>query len=156
MAGSHRATRPGELPGAAAFHPDGTRLATAGRDRAVCLWDLARGEEVARLQRHTSYVWTLAFSPDGMTLASGSGDFRVRLWDTVPIKERYQARREAEALRPQAERLVEALWRQNTAPAAVVDALRADPALGESLRHAALRAVLRRGIPAETAPGIPP
>ena len=92
---------------AVAFHPDGTRLASAGRDRAVWLWDLARGEEVARLPGHTSYVWSLAFSPDGATLASGSGDFTVRLWDTAPLKARYQARREAEALRPEAERLVE-------------------------------------------------
>ncbi len=62
---------------------------------------------MARLQGHTSYVWSLAFSPDGATLASGSGDFTVRLWDTAPLKVRYQARREAEALRPEAERLVE-------------------------------------------------
>jgi WD40 repeat protein/serine/threonine protein kinase len=85
---------------AAAFHPDGTRLATAGRDRAVRLWDLARGEMVARLPGHTSYVWSLAFSPDGMTLASGSGDFTVRLWDTQPLKTRYQARRQTDAERP--------------------------------------------------------
>jgi hypothetical protein len=39
----------------------------------------------------------------GKTLASGSsgsGDHTVRLWDTAPLKERYQARREAAALRP--------------------------------------------------------
>ena len=85
---------------ATAFHPDGRRLATAGRDQAVWLWDLERGEEVARLPGHTSYVWSLAFSPDGATLASGSGDFTVRLWDTAPLKTRFQARREAAALRP--------------------------------------------------------
>ena len=138
---------------AAAFHPDGTRLATAGRDRAVWLWDLARGEEVARLQGHTNYVWSLAFSPDGATLASGSGDFTVRLWDTAPLKVRYRARREAEALRPEAERLVESLWRQKHDPAEVVDALRADRELSEPLRQAALRAVLRRARPPEAAPG---
>ena len=141
---------------AVAFHPDGTRLASAGRDRAVWLWDLARGEEVARLQGHTNYVWSLAFSPDGTTLASGSGDRTVRLWDTAPLKARYQARREAEALRPEAERLVEALWRQKNDPAEVVDALRADRALSEPLRQAALRAVLRRAPPPEAAPGNPP
>ena len=141
---------------AVAFHPDGTRLASAGRDRAVWLWDLARSEAVARLQGHTSYVWSLAFSPDGATLASGSGDFTVRLWDTAPLKARYQAHREAEALRPEAQRLVDSLWQQKRDPAGVVEALRADRALSEPLRQAALRAVLRRALPPEAAPGNPP
>jgi eukaryotic-like serine/threonine-protein kinase len=132
---------------AAAFHPDGTRLATAGRDQAVWLWDLKRGVEVARLPGHTSYVWSLAWNPDGTTLASGSGDFTVRLWDTAPLKVRYQARREAEGLRPVAERLVESLWRQKTDPAEVAEALRLNRALSEPLRQAALRAVLRRAPP---------
>jgi eukaryotic-like serine/threonine-protein kinase len=140
---------------AVAFHPAGRRLASAGRDRAIWLWDLSRGEEVARLQGHTDYVWSLAFSPDGTTLASGSGDFTVRLWDTAPLKERYQARREAEALRPEAKRLVEALWRQKDNAAAVVEALRDDRVLSERLRHAALRDVLRRVQPPEAAPGHP-
>ena len=137
---------------AAAFHPDGTRLATAGRDRAIWLWDLKRGEEVARIAGHTSYVWSLAWSPDGATLVSGSGDSTVRLWDTAPLRIRYQARREAEALRPAAERLVEQLWRQKNDPSAVVEALREDGALTEPLRHAALRAVLRRAQPPTDVP----
>src|SRR5262249_5137673 len=139
-----------------AFHPDGTRLATAGRDGAVWLWDVARGQEVARLPGHKSYVWSLAFSPDGKTLASASGDTTVRLWDTVPLKARFRARREAAALRPEAERGLEQLWRQKNAPAAVVEALRADRVPSEALRQAALRAVLRRARPPEAAPGKPP
>src|SRR5262249_1216040 len=105
---------------AVAFHPGGTRLASAGRDRAVWLWDLERGEEVARLPGHTGYVWSLAFSPDGATLASGSGDFTVRLWDTAPLTLRYQARRETEAARPKAERLVKRLSAELGEPALVV------------------------------------
>jgi WD40 repeat protein len=138
---------------AVAFHPDGTRLASAGRDRAVWLWDLARGEEVARLPGHTKLVWSLAFSPDGATLASGSEDGTVRLWDTAPLKTRYQARREAAALLPEAERLVANLWREKNDPAEVVKALRADRVLSEPLREAALRAVLRRALPPKAAPG---
>ena len=135
---------------AVAFHPDGTRLATAGRDRAVWLWDLARGEEVARLPGHTSYVWSLAFSPDGATLVSGSGDFTVRLWDTAPLKTRYQARREAAALRPEAERLVARFFAELREPAKVVARLQTDQSMSGPLRSAALRAVMRRG-----QPGIP-
>jgi hypothetical protein len=110
---------------------------------------------VVRLPGHRSYVWSLAFCPDGATLASGSGDATVRLWDTAPLKTRYQARREAAALRPEAERLVEQLWREKNDPAAVVASLRADQALSEALRQAALRAVLRRAQPPEAAPAKP-
>jgi WD40 repeat protein/predicted Ser/Thr protein kinase len=140
---------------AAAFHPDGTRLASAGRDQAIWLWDLKRGEPVARLTGHRSYVWSLAWSPDGTTLASGSGDSTVRLWDTEPLRERNQARRAAAALRPEAERLVEQLWREKNDWTAVAEALRADGALSEALRQAALRVVLRRAQPPADAPGDP-
>jgi hypothetical protein len=77
---------------------------------------------------------------------SGSGDGTVRLWDTVPLAVRYEARREAAALRPNAEKLVERLFREKKAEA-VVAALRADVTLSEPQRHAALRAVLRRQAP---------
>jgi WD40 repeat protein/serine/threonine protein kinase len=140
---------------AVAFHPDGTRLATASRDGTVWLWDLARGEVVVRLPGHRDFVWSLAFSPDGTTLASGSGDTTVRLWDTAPLKTRYHARREAAALRPEAVRLVEQLWREKNDPARVVEALRNDHLLGEALRQAALRAVLRRPQPPDAAPANP-
>src|SRR5262245_9711716 len=141
-----------ELPGhtetvyAAAFHPDGTRLATAGRDRTVWLWDLARGEPVVRLPGHAMYVWSLAFSPGGKTLASGSGDQTVRLWDTEPLRVRHRARREADALRPDAERLVERLLEEKKAPSEIVATLRDDAQLSEPLRQAALRAVMRRSM----------
>jgi WD40 repeat protein/serine/threonine protein kinase len=127
-----------------AFHPDGTRLASGSRDGVICVWDVARGDQLLRLRGHDDYVWSLAFSPDGSTLASGSGDGTVRLWDTAPVKKRYQARREAAALQPKAERLVEQLWREKNAPANVAEAIRLDRTLSEEQRHAALRAVLRR------------
>jgi WD40 repeat protein len=140
---------------AAVFHPDGTRIASASRDQTIRLWEVATGEEVSRLQGHTSYVWSLAFSPDGATLVSGSGDTTVRLWDTAPLRTRYQARREAAALRPEADRLVDALWREKNDPAEGVAGHRARPPRGETQRPAALCAVVRRAQPPE-APGNPP
>jgi WD40 repeat protein len=127
----------------AVFHPEGTRIASGGRDRAVWLWDPEIGEEVALLPGHTSYIWSLAFSPDGKTIVSGSGDSTVRLWDTEPLSVRYQARRQAEALRPAAEPLVKELLGRNKDAAAVMAEVRADPSLSEPQRQAALRAVLR-------------
>jgi WD40 repeat protein/tRNA A-37 threonylcarbamoyl transferase component Bud32 len=134
---------------AVAFNPDGARLATAGREGVVWLWDLARGEAVAKLPGHKNYVWSLAFSPDGATLASGSGDSTVRLWDTAPLKTRYQARRDAAALRPEAERLVERLRHEMKDAAEVAAYIRADRSLSEPQRHAALRALVRAATRAE-------
>jgi WD40 repeat protein len=130
---------------AAVFHPGGARVASAGRDRAIWLWDLATGQEVARLEGHANYVWSLAFSPDGTSLVSGSGDGTVRLWDTEPLARRQEARREAEALRPDAERLVARLVAEFREPTDVVARLRADGSLSPSLRHASLRVVMSRG-----------
>jgi WD40 repeat protein len=141
---------------AVAFHPDGMRLATGGQDGAVWLWDVARGEEIVRMPGHKAYVWSLAFSPDGSTLASGSGDRTVRLWDTAPLRNRYQARREAAALRPEADRFVEQLWRAKNGPTEVAEALRTDPMRSEALRQATWRALLRRVQPPDAVPGKPP
>jgi WD40 repeat protein len=128
---------------AAAFHPDGTRIALAGRDWAVWLWNPASDQKVVRLPGHASYVWSLVFSPDGETLISGSGDVTVRFWDTSPLAKRYLARREAESLRPEADRLVETLFQDKKGAAQVMAAVRADRSLSEPQRHAALCAVLR-------------
>jgi WD40 repeat protein len=128
----------------AVFHPEGRRVASAGRDRAILLWDAAAHTEVARLQGHRNYVFSLAFSPDGATLASGSGDFTVRLWDTAPLAERLKARREAEALRPEAERLVGRQLRQGKPPSEVLQTVRADPALSDAFRREVQRAIWRK------------
>ena len=48
-----------------AFHPDGSRLATAGADRTIRLWDTITGESKAVLEGHSDAISALDFSPDG-------------------------------------------------------------------------------------------
>ena len=68
-----------------AFHPDGTRLATACDDRTVKLWDLATWQDVLTLRGHNAGVLSVAFDPDGRRLASGSIDQTVLVWDISPV-----------------------------------------------------------------------
>jgi len=64
-----------------AFSPDGRRLAAAGHDRIIRLWDTRTGREVLRLRGHNDIVGCVLFSPDGQRLASASADGTVRVWD---------------------------------------------------------------------------
>ena len=58
---------------ACAWSPDGTRLATASRDRTARVWDIFTRREVAKLEGHTDAVRTYAYSP-GRDIYDGSYD----------------------------------------------------------------------------------
>jgi WD40 repeat protein len=63
-----------------AFDPTGDRLAVAGLDRTLRVWDLAERRLAGEWTGHADAVRCLAFSPDGRWLASAGDDRTVRLW----------------------------------------------------------------------------
>jgi WD40 repeat protein len=66
-----------------AFSPDGKRLATAGADRVIWIWDVASGILKNTLRGHTMTITSLGFTPDNRLLISGSLDGTIRLWDSA-------------------------------------------------------------------------
>jgi serine/threonine protein kinase len=64
-----------------AWSPDSSRLASAGADKTVRVWDLSSGTALLTYQGHADQVTSVAWSPDGTRLASASDDSTVRMWD---------------------------------------------------------------------------
>lgn len=61
---------------AVAYSTDGTKLASAGEDGVLKIWDVATGKELRSIAESNS-LRTLAFSPDGKLLASAGLDKKI-------------------------------------------------------------------------------
>jgi WD40 repeat protein len=77
-----RAAHPGWLKALAAS-PDGTRVATGGRDGVVRVWSVSDGKLLREFSGPTDDVYSLAFHPDGRSLAAGHYAGKVVHWDLV-------------------------------------------------------------------------
>ncbi|KZF20200.1 WD40 domain-containing protein [Xylona heveae TC161] len=63
------------------FSHDGTKLATASKDRTVVVYDTRSWEPIHVLCEHTDPVAYVAWSPDDSKLITCSHDRKARLWD---------------------------------------------------------------------------
>jgi WD40 repeat protein len=70
------------------FSPTGDRLACAGADRAVRVFDLRTHKEAARFDA-PSVLTGVRFSPDGRFLAAGCFDHTARLWELSGRKQHH-------------------------------------------------------------------
>lgn len=66
-----------------ALSPDGTRLATAGADRAIRVFELATQKLQLSIEDHADWVMDVNWSPDGKKLASASRDKTSKVFDST-------------------------------------------------------------------------
>jgi serine/threonine protein kinase/WD40 repeat protein len=62
------------------WHPDGTRLAVAGSDPRIQVWNVAAKRKLATLEGHVQNVTELTFHPGGDMLASHGWDGQLLIW----------------------------------------------------------------------------
>jgi eukaryotic-like serine/threonine-protein kinase len=75
-----------------AFSPGGERLASAGGDGAIKIWESKTGDVVQTLPAaHSDAVVAVAFHPDGRHLASTGADRKVKVWDLTTGREVFRA-----------------------------------------------------------------
>ncbi len=84
--GSPRWKQPGQHTSrvyVAAFHPQGTVLATGSDDNTIRVWDAATGELLFAPIRHEGGLYWLTFSKDGKSIYSASLDGTTRVFDAT-------------------------------------------------------------------------
>ena len=77
-----------------AWDPSGSRIASAGADGTVRIWDVTdphAPHQTAILVGHTGAVRSLAWSPDGAHIASGGEDQTIRVWNAQTFKNTFSA-----------------------------------------------------------------
>jgi WD40 repeat protein len=69
-----------------AWNNDGTRIASASKDKTSKVFDTKTGESQATYNGHGQIVYGVAFSPDGKQVLTAGGDRKVHIWNPADSK----------------------------------------------------------------------
>src|SRR5262249_51426225 len=72
------------------FSPDGERLASAGGDGFVKIWNSKTGNVIQKWRAHSDSVVSVAFHPDGKHVASAGMNQLVKVWDLTTEREVFE------------------------------------------------------------------
>jgi WD40 repeat protein len=64
-----------------AWSPDGTKLASASRDKTSKLFDAKTGDSLVTFPAHNEVVYGVSFSPDGTQVLTAGRDNKIRVWN---------------------------------------------------------------------------
>ncbi len=73
------------------FSPDGKKLASAGFDKTVKIWEVTdKGLKELKVLTHPEPVAVVSWSPDGKLLATGCHDKSVRVFEVADWKQKHE------------------------------------------------------------------
>jgi mono/diheme cytochrome c family protein len=64
-----------------AFSPDNKKIATAGADRTIRIFEVETGKLLSQIEDHADWIFAVAWSPNGKRLASASRDKTAKVFD---------------------------------------------------------------------------
>lgn len=68
------------------YFPDGVKLISGGKDRALVVWDTDKGRIIKKKENaHRGTIWAIDVSSDGKTIISAGSDSTIRIWDSKSL-----------------------------------------------------------------------
>jgi WD40 repeat protein/serine/threonine protein kinase len=126
-----------------AFSPDGARLASAGDDGTVRIWDTRTGDQLLTLRGHKDKVQSVSFGPGGRYLISADPQELI-VWDASGQGSEYRA--VVQQLREQIAdwNRVDSLFGSLLLKSDVLEGLKSDPTLSAQSRDLAIELATQR------------